>query len=799
MNARARKWVLRALIVTLAVSVITLAGAWFALRASLPLLDGSIDVAGLSGEAVIARDAMGIPVITAATRDDLAFATGFAHGQDRYFQMDLVRRQAAGELSALFGPVALDTDRRFRFHRFRARAREVLATLAPEERRLLERYAAGANAGVDSLAVRPFEYLVLGQVPAPWTAEDTLLVVYAMYVQLNDELARGDVRRGYANRVLPPAVYGWLYPDGSPWDVPLMGEARPVGPAPAPDTYAVHDRPAVTAFHGAGDEPLMPGSNNWAVGGALTEDGRAMVANDMHLGHSVPNIYYRARLVQTGAPVRDVTGVTLPGTPFVVAGSNGRVAWGYTNSNGDWSDAVVVVPGAEPGTYRTADGDRPFTEYRERIEVEGGEPVEFVVRETEWGPVDESAGYPDGEIAVSWIAHHARGVNLRILDLETVTTADEALDVANTLGMPPQNFVTGDDAGNIGWTIAGQIPVRGDYDATVPSDWSEGAGWSGWRRPDEVPRVYNPPHGRIWTANARVADGDALAVLGDGGYDLAARAKQIRDGLFALDRFTPGDMLALQNDDRALFLAPWRDLLLSVLDDDAVAGDALLAEYRQLVTDWTPRADRGSAGYRFVRGFRQEVRRRVFDGLMAPVHAAYETPVDLLVSNQFEGPLWQLVTTRPTHLLPAGADSWESLLVDAARTNANWFATNFDTPLADRTWGERNTASIRHPLSRAVPALSGLLDMPREPLAGDSHMPRAQGPDFGASERFSVSPGDEASALMQMPTGQSGHPLSRFYRAGHENWVHGRPQPFLPGTAAYTLKLAPSGGTLHGS
>ncbi len=799
MNGRARKWVLRALTVTLAVSIITLAGAWLALRGSLPQLDGTIDVAGLDGAATIARDAMGIPVITAATRDDLAFATGFAHGQDRYFQMDLVRRQAAGELSAMFGPGALDTDRRFRFHRFRARAREVLAALAPDERRLLERYAAGANAGVDSLAVRPFEYLVIGQAPAPWTAEDSLLVVYAMYVQLNDERARGDVRRGLARRILPPDVYAWLYPDGSPWDVPLMGDARTVAPMPGPESYAVRGLPAIAAHRGPLDEPHMPGSNNWAVGGDLTATGRAMVANDMHLGHAVPNIYYRARLVQTGVPARDVTGVTLPGVPFVVAGSNGRVAWGYTNSNGDWSDAVLVRPGAEPGTYRTAGGDRPFVEYRESIEVDGGEPVDIVVRETEWGPVDETAGYPDGEIAVSWIAHHSRGTNLRILDLETVTTAAEALDVANTLGMPPQNFVTGDADGNIGWTIAGQIPARGDFDATVPADWSNGSGWTGWREPGEVPRVYNPPAGRIWTANARVADGDALGIIGDGGYDLAARAKQIRDSLFARDQFTPADMLALQNDDRALFLATWRELLLAVLDEAAVDGDPVLAEYRRLVADWIPRASSDSAGYRFVRGFRQEVRRRVFDGLMAPVHAAYDAPVDLLISNQFEGPLWQLVTRRPAHLLPAGADSWEALLVEAARANAKWFAAHFDTPLAERTWGERNTASIRHPLSRAVPVLSGLLDMPREPLAGDSHMPRAQGPDFGASERFSVSPGDEASALMQMPTGQSGHPLSDFYRAGHDNWVHGRPQPFLPGEAAYTLKLAPSGGTLQGS
>lgn len=766
--------------------------SWAVLRGSLPQLDGDLEVAGLDAAASIARDADGIPLITAASRRDLAFATGFAHAQDRYFQMDMIRRQAAGELSEVVGSAAVDLDRKNRFHRFRTRARHVLEDAAEPDRALLEAYAEGVNAGLASLDVKPFEYLVLGVDPEPWAAEDSVLVVYAMYMQLNDSRARKEVMRGLAHGVLPAEVYAWMYPQGTNWDAPLMGEARPIAAIPGEQVFSV--RQVQDTAPAAGEQGRYPlrGSNNWAVSGALSANGRAIVSNDMHLGLDAPNIYYQARLVVTGDLPRDVTGVTLPGTPFVIAGSNGRVAWGYTNSYGDWTDAVLLRPGAIDGSYRTPEGDRAFTTYREDINVKDGETVVLEVRETIWGPVLDDIDYPDGDIAVSWIAHRPEGVNLRLVDLELAGSAEAALDIANTMSMPPQNFVTGDADGNIGWTIAGKIPRKGDFDPMLPADWSEQAGWQGWLEPGEYPRIYNPESGRIWTANARVADAEALRLIGDGGYDLGARASQIRDGLFAKSGFTPTDMLAIQYDDRALFLSRWRDLLMEVLDDETIAGDADLAEYRALVEDWMPRAAPESVGYRLVRAFRLEVERKVFHALMAPVRDAYGQDVRLRLSNQFEAPLWSLVTEQPLHLLPADYKDWHALLVAAVRQNIAYYREHYEGPLAARTWGEINTASIRHPLSRSLPLLSKLLDMPADPLNGDLDMPKAQGPSFGASERFSVSPGDEPGSLLQMPTGQSGHPLSPFYGRGHEDWVRGLPSPFLPGEAVHNLTLTPT-------
>ncbi len=785
------RWLKRAAITVAALALIAVVAAWLIVRASLPGLDGTATLAGITDVASIERDAYGIPTITAANRVDLAFATGYAHAQDRYFQMDLIRRRAAGELSALIGAATLGSDRHYRFHRFRARAEAAVAALEPGHRALLDAYARGANAGLASLGSRPFEYWLLGAEPEPWRTEDSVLVVYAMFMTLNDSRATRDVQRSYVHTVMPESVYAWLYPDGTAWDAPVIGDARPEVPFPGPEALSLRD---VEVEDGVAPseltEPPIPGSNNWAVSGALTLTGQALVANDMHLGINVPNIYYQAHLVTTGDAPIDIMGVSLPGSPFIVAGSNTDMAWGYTNSYGDWSDAVLLVPGAEPGTYRTPEGDREFARHVELIEVKGEVPVEYEVRETIWGPVAELSD-PRGEIAVSWIAHRPEAVNINIVNLETASSVQEAIEVANSMGIPPQNFVTGDRDGNIAWTIAGRIPRKADFDPLLPADWSEQHGWQGWLEPDEYPRIVNPESGRLWTANTRVVDGELLEPIGDGGYDRGARGRQIRDGLEARDSFTPDDMLAIQTDDRALFLDRWQALLVRVLDDPRHAGDEDLMEYLDLTRDWLPAAVPESVGYRLVRGFRLEAQSRAWGALMEPVRRAWGEDVDTWRSPQFEAALWQLVTEQPEHLLPANYATWDDFLVDAVRGSIAYYHDNYSTPLSERNWGEINTARIQHPLSLAVPELSGWLDMPSIPLPGDADLPRAQGPGFGASERFSVSPGDRANGIMHMPVGQSGHPLSPYYARGHSDWVDGRASPFMPGEAVHKLELVP--------
>ena len=797
---RLRRLALRAAATLLAAAAVLAAAAWLALRASLPALHGELRLAGLAAPVTITRDALGVPTVRGGSRTDVARATGFLHAQERFFQMDMLRRSAAGELAELFGGGALEWDRAIRIHRFRAVAAAALARLPAADGALLAAYAEGVDAGTAALAVRPFEYLLLRAAPAPWRAEDSMLVALAMFIDLQGHDNRRESDLGVVRDTLPPAVAAFLAPTGTSWDAPLAGGPWAAPPLPAPEAFDLRRaaaepaaEPAAVAATPRLAEAAALGSNNWALAGARTVHGGAIVAADMHLGVAVPNTWYRAELVfpsrRDGAEVR-LAGVTLPGTPAVVVGSNGRVAWGFTNAYGDFQDLVILdQPGGDDESYLAVGGPRRLVHTAESVRVRGGAVVTLDVASTVWGPVvdrDRSGR----RRTLRWTAHEPEAVDLGVLRLEEARTVGEALDAANASGMPAQNLVCADASGRIGWTIAGRIPRRVGFDGTVPESWGDGRRrWDGLLAPGEAPRIVDPPAGALWTANARTLDGAGLALVGDGGYALGARARQIRDGLAAVARASEADMLRLQLDDRALFLARWQQLLLDTLAPDALAGQPRRAEARALAAAWGERAAVDSAGYRIVRAFRLQVVDTVLADLTAACASADER-FSRRSLGQAEDAVWRLVTERPPHLLAPRHASWEGLLLTALDTALGEIAGNGGL-LAERTWGERNAARIRHPLSGAVPGLARLLDMPADRLPGDSHMPRVQSPGFGASERMAVSPGREELGYLHMPCGQSGHPLSPFYRAGHAAWVRGEPTPFLPGPPAHTLRLVP--------
>ncbi|HUO79758.1 MAG TPA: penicillin acylase family protein [Steroidobacteraceae bacterium] len=779
-----------------ALALLAAAAGWLVLRASLPVIDGQLSTHAVGERVTIERDADGATTVSGRSRDDVAFALGYAHAQDRFFQMDLLRRAAAGELSALLGEATVDTDRELRVHRFRAVARAAIAASSPAQRALVEAYAAGVNAGLASLRARPFEYLVLRAVPEPWRPEDSVLVTLAMFVQLQEHDGHRKIERGLIQEALPASAARFVYAAASDWEASLDDSHSAPPVVPAADDYDLARVGPLNFEPPARHTRTRPaaGSNNWAIAGARTATGAALVANDMHLGIRVPNTWYRARLrvAAAGGPPVDVTGVTLPGTPAVVTGSNTHVAWAFTNSYGDFEDVVRIVPDpAAPDRYLSAAGPRPFTHMHERIEVRGGAAIELDVVGTEWGPVvwrDEAGrGY-----ALEWTAHDPAAVNLELVGLESATGIADALAVAARAGIPAQNFVTGDAAGHIAWTIAGQIPRRRGGEPSLPRPSTDPElGFAGWVAAAERPAIVDPPGGQIATANARVVGGAALATIGDGGYDRGARARQILTALSARDApQTPRDALAVQLDDRALFLARWQQLLVGLLDTAAVAGHPRRAELKAVLRTWSGSAAVPDAAYRLVRAFRAEVERRVFYALIAPARAK-NPGFRFVVPASFEGPLWTLLEQRPAHLLPPGASDWPAFLLAAADAAVAGVESDC-AKLADCTWGRANLTRIRHPLSSALPLLGSLLDMPAEMLPGDEDMPRVQGPAFGASERFAVSPGHEAEAYFEMPGGQSGHPLSPYYRAGHERWAHGEPAAgFLPGAALHTLTLSP--------
>jgi len=797
-----RRWrILCALLFTLLVLLLAaFFTGWYLLAGSRAQLNGVRRIASLSAPVNISRDALGTVTIEGKNRTDISYALGYVHAQERYFEMDLMRRMAAGELSALVGPAALKLDLNHRRHRLRAVVEAAYAQLPAAEKLQLDRYRDGVNTGLADLRVRPWEYLLLGSKPQPWRSEDSALVIAAMYLDLNsDGRNERELRIAQMRAVLPGPLVDFLLAPDPDWEAPLSGELSHAPVIPDADVFDLrHLAPTgssasvATMLAPALDAP-RPGSNNFAVAGSLTDSGAAILANDMHLGLRVPNIWFRTRLryPDPGAPngLRDVNGVSLPGTPAVIVGSNGQIAWGFTNSYGDWLDWVRVLRDpADPSRYKVPEGWARLETHDEHIQVKGKPDTLLKVEDTRWGPImgKDVDGTP---LALAWIGAQPRGYNVELMQLEHMHDVASALSVAPRLGMPPQNLLVADSAGKIGWTIAGNsIPLRAGIDPLLPSDWSKpGTGWQGWATPAQYPRIENPAEGRLWTANNRTVDGDALALLGDGGHDLGARAQQIRDDLRSHGRFAPADLLDIQLDNRAVLLTRWQQLLQQTLAD---SHDPALRQLRQLSANWQGHAAIDSVDYRLVRAFRSQVSDAALAPFVAQVKHRYGD-FSWPSENSAEAAVWALIQAQPAQLLDPKYHDWHALLVDAAKQVANDLGQQ-PGGLAARSWGERNRSQINHPLSAALPHWLGrLIDMPEQPLPGDNNMPRVAAPDFGASERLDVAPGHEAQGILEMPGGQSDNPLSPYFGAGHDDWVKGRPTSLLPGPAQHTLTLEP--------
>ncbi|WP_372391041.1 penicillin acylase family protein [Xanthomonas sp. NCPPB 3582] len=797
-----RKWLGRLSLGIVVLALAAVATAYLLLRGSLPQLDGTTALAGLRAPVGVQRDGNGVVTLDAQDRIDAMRALGYVHAQERYFEMDLMRRAPAGELSELFGAKALDLDKRNRVHRLRARVRANLEIAMGGQRDALQAYTDGVNAGLAALRVRPWPYVLLRQSPRAWNMEDSILTGLAMYADLQDNDNQTELAAARIRAVVPPALAALLDHQGSSWDAPLFGP--PQGDASLPDAAALDLRrlphPPTTPHI----EQPTPGSNNFAVDGTLTADGRAIVADDMHLGLRAPNIWFRARLRYRDTSATDgkvdVTGFTLPGLPAMVVGSNGHVAWAFTNSYIDTAD-FARIPAATPAHPQA------LTTHVETIRVAGAAPVRLDVREAAWGPIVHANA--DGSLlALRWAAQLPGAIGLDFAQMSSAGDLEGAFAVADRSGIPAQNLIVADRSGRIAWRLIGARPARNAGcsptgiaelanasvsvpPATIPPTIAT-AGCTPWPvRSDDAPALVDPPSHRLWTANSRVVDAQQLAILGNAGYDLGARAQQIRDDLFARHRFTERDLLAIQLDDRAVLLTRWWQLLRGVVTH---SKDPALQQIERVTRHWDGRASASSVSYRIVREFRSKTIDAVEAGLLAPAKSALGEGFLPPRRAQMEGIVWPLLQQRPVHLLPPDHASWDQLLVDAARDAHTALLAQGEPgqPLGERSWGERNTAAICHPIARALPALARRgLCMPPDPLPGDRDMPRVQGPAFGASERMVVSPGHEQDGIVHMPGGQSGHPLSPFWGAGHDDWVHGRPTPFLPTATRHTLQLQP--------
>jgi penicillin amidase len=775
----------------LVVSTGAFLGGYVMLRGSLPILDGTVADPGISSPVTVSRDAFGAPTIEATDRGDAAFALGFLHAQDRFFQMDLLRRSAAGELAEMFGPAALAHDEDVRRFRFRWRARLALSRLPGDQRVLLKKYVAGVNAGLDRLRVRPFEYLLLRLSPKPWSEEDTLLVVWAMYLTLQGDQEPRQYALMWLREHTTSEQLAFLLPRSSVFDAPIDADHVTTAPTNRPDTPpSWFAKPSLLAQTPRRRAEAV-GSNSLAVAAGRTADGRAIVSNDMHLALRIPNTWYRAALrYRASDGPRSLVGMTLPGEPLIVVGSNGHVAWGFTNSYADCLEVLDAVPDPHSASRMRVNGNwEEVAITTEHIVVRDASSVDVQIRETRLGPVRDL----DGRYAIThWVALDRGAVNLNLVAMEGAHDVEESISIGAVAGIPAQNMVVADDSGRIAWSIAGALPGREASDmAAKDLVTSKPASWTGLQTPERYPKLLDPANAAIWTANSRVLAGPAQELIGDGGHDLGARTTQIRDDILSASELDQQSIFKISLDDRALFMQLWREHALRVLTQTAAPAGSARAEFRRLLQNgWTGRADTDSAGYSLAKAYLDALYQEVFGAVDAQLGRLPGAPDFNLVSTRWPAVLLEFLDRGPASAwLPAGK-TWRDVQL-AAVDRAIQKLTVDGHALQTQTWGRLNTSHISHPIAAAVPVLHRFLTAPALQLSGDKDMPRVSRSDFGASERMVVSPGDERHALFDMPGGQSGHPLSPFFLADHEAWARGEPLKLLPGPERYRLRFRP--------
>lgn len=577
---------------------------------------------GLKSSVTITRDQHGIPHIRAQNDLDVFFAQGYAHAQDRLWQMELARRTAAGRLAEILGPSALEQDKFLRTWGFYRAAQAQLPYLSEFSRQALEAYAAGVNAFIAEGNL-PWEFAIVGAKPEPWTPADSLgwgkVIAYELANTWQDEVVNSRLVEKIGldglNELLPP------YPSDAPTilqpeDYPARQQGRfPALPGLSAETRGALERVVSLAdsLSGLGFDAAQ-GSNNWVISGSRTTTGKPLLANDPHLRFQNPALWY---LIDLRGPGYNSLGASIPGIPGVVLGRNDFVAWGATNAKPDTMDLFILE--VQEGGYITPGHWVPLTRRSEVIKVKGEAEVQLEVRESEYGPLISDLGNlgslaRDGQaVAVAWTGLDPADTTLDAwLGINRARSGAEFREALRRFVVPMQNFVYADVAGEIGYIAPGRVPRR-DWDGRLPASAAEGQRWKGFIPLEELPQVVNPKEGFIVSANNRI--------LPPGGPDLSTyvtevyRAARIRGLILAQPKLSPEDMAAIQGDTTSLVAREIRPLLLA-LEPQSTAARRL----QDTVKAWDLRAELDSTGATAFAFFWREVSRMLDDetGLSSP-------------------------------------------------------------------------------------------------------------------------------------------------------------------------------------
>ena len=766
------RWVLRCVQV---LAVLLLAGAAVALwwlDASLPALDGSYTVTGITEPVRIVRDRNGVPHIYAQTYDDAMYALGFVHAQDRLYQMESQRRIGAGRLSEVAGSSTLGFDRMMRALGLYRRAQADFTHLERDTQRAFEAYAAGVNAYLAQRREKLSpEFLLIGA-PEPWTPADSL--VWGKLMALN-------LSTGWREKLLRAMFYQRLGPEKAAAFFPTYPATGPV--TLQRDRASVPADLPLLALWQALPEMVKRGglSNQWALSGQHTESGKPILANDPHLSLDAPTLWY---LVRIEAPGLKLAGASVPGVPGIVIGHNGRIAWGVTTSYIDTEDLIVErLDPEQAGHYLTPEGGKPFTTRTETIQVRFGNPVTMTVRETRHGPVldDVLAGrnlpslQPGHVLALRapWLeprdttADALRGIN------QAKNWDEFGQALAKFVG-PVQNFVYADVDGNIGYYVPGRIPARKEDNGGLPrSGWTESRADVRYIPFAELPNTFNPAKGVIVNANNRIVGPDYPYFLSRQWGD-HYRAARVTELLAAKERHTAETSAAIQGDHVSLMA---RDLLRFML---AVPAEHLpktptAAPALALLRSWDGSMDRNRAEPLIFTAWLAALNRRLYADELGNWGADYVSlrpeVVKLILTKHTD---WcDDVATPPVEKC---AEMLGLSLADALA----WIEARYGSQVGRWRWGPAHQAEMRHRLFSFLPVIRGFGTLAIED-DGDGYTVNAAGMNVrdrrapfaarhGAGVRAIYTLGDLDASQFILSTGPAGHPLSRFYDSMLKDW-----------------------------
>jgi penicillin amidase len=781
-GARILLWLLLAFGL-LAVGVV--AFAYFIARSALPQLDGSLKVNGLSSPVKVTRDSHGVPAIEAASLEDLFLAQGYVTAQDRLWQMDVMRRFAAGELSEILGEDTLKVDREQRILGLRAAATKGLQTASPRDRAYFEAYARGVNAFIESHGSNlPIEFRILKYRPKPWQPEDSIVIANQMVKDLNYYSFEDTLAREKILAKLGPELSADLYVNRSWHDRPptVMREAlndqenqgdsgdEDDDDDSGPDTSVTQQRGIAGAIWAQHNPEAVNGSNDWVVSGTHTVTGKPLLSNDMHLGHQMPNLWYEAHLRCSNL---DVAGVTLPGMPYVIVGHNQRIAWGFTNVGPTVADAFIENFNGQ-GAYQTPQGWQQPEHRAEVIHIKGKPNVTVNVKITRHGPiVSDILPGETRQVALRWTLYD--GLHMPFFDVDTAQNWEEFRKAFSQLDAPGQNVVYADVDGNIGYQTTGRVPIRAAGDGSLPVSGTDDAHeWTGYIPFEKLPSIYNPPSGVIATANGRIApDGYPNSISAE--WEAPWRTERIYHVLESGRKFAAADMLALQNDihsENDLFTA--ERFVYAV--DHASKPSAHAKQAADLMRNWDGRMLASSAAPTLAVRSAQELTRLLLESRLGP------TPDD---PKQQEGSLswktyhWEMRTVwlqnvllhQPKRWLPEKYPNYDELLTAAVEAAVNSPAAPQD--LASWRWGSVNAIDIEHPVLGQIPLIRRWAAPGVREQSGSSYTVKAVTAHHGPSERFTANLADLDQSTLNTVTGQGGNFLSPYYMDQWNAWYEG--------------------------